>query len=73
MATLSRRVPRAVLQTRLAERRGYASVSGFKRKTGIRDGEGASDVPGEQPTGRRRRDTVRPSSRNSIISLTIVL
>lgn len=57
MATLSRRVSRSLLQTQL---RTYASHSGFKRKTGIRDGDGASDVPGEQPTGRRRRDTVRP-------------
>jgi hypothetical protein len=73
MAALSRRVPRAVLQTRPAELRGYASASGFKRKTGIRDGEGAPDVPGEQPTGRRRRDTVRPLSHKSITSLTIVL
>jgi len=62
MATLTRRVPRALLQTSPAQLRGYASPSGFKRKTGIRDGDGAPDAPGEQPTGRRRRDTVRPTS-----------
>ncbi|KAG6374822.1 mitochondrial ribosomal death-associated protein 3-domain-containing protein [Boletus reticuloceps] len=57
MATLSGRVPRALLQKSPAQLRTYASPSSFKRRTGIRDGEGASDVPGEQSTGRRRRDT----------------
>ncbi|KAF8141850.1 mitochondrial ribosomal death-associated protein 3-domain-containing protein [Boletus edulis] len=57
MATLSRRVPRALLQKGPVQLRTYASPSSFKRRTGIRDGDGTSDVPGEQPTGRRRRDT----------------
>ncbi|KAI9573918.1 mitochondrial ribosomal death-associated protein 3-domain-containing protein [Boletus coccyginus] len=57
MATLTRRAPRALLQTSPTQLRNYASPSGFKRKTGIRDGDGAPDALGEQPTGRRRRDT----------------
>lgn len=73
MTTLSRRISRLLLRPSPVQLRTYASPSGFKRKTGVRDSDGASDVPGEQPTGRRRRDTVRPSSPSSVVSLNIIL